>query len=112
MRELIGAPIVFIEAVTSERHAARYIAKYLGKDPEQFGKQNRYFASRKWEQAGADEATEETWDKEGWEYARGERYTDLVQNLVSQGYYPQVLPGRTTKCWKPGCWPEHFFEPP
>jgi len=50
MAELMGAPIVDIRRVTSERGAARYIAKYLGKDPHSFDGCKRYWRSQDWAQ--------------------------------------------------------------
>lgn len=48
MSLLIGAPIVDIRRVTSQKGAARYIAKYLGKDPHSFDGCKRYWRSQDW----------------------------------------------------------------
>lgn len=49
MRELNGAPIVWIEQVHSTRKAINYVSKYIGKAPAQFGNRKRYWVSRGWE---------------------------------------------------------------
>lgn len=48
MGELIGAPIVFIEKVTNPIKAARYIAKYISKDPVLWPGSKRYWRSLHW----------------------------------------------------------------
>ena len=48
MKKLIGAPIVNIQRVTTPKGAARYIAKYIGKDPQGFLGTRRYWRSRDW----------------------------------------------------------------
>lgn len=45
MLELTGAPIVDVRAVRGRREAARYVAKYIAKRPEQFGTAKRYWRS-------------------------------------------------------------------
>ena len=46
MLELIDAPVVDIRKCSSGRDAARYLAKYVGKGPKQFGNLKRYWSSR------------------------------------------------------------------
>lgn len=43
MMDLIEAPIVDIRRVHSKRHAANYVAKYVGKGPRSFGSLKRYW---------------------------------------------------------------------
>jgi len=45
MQELIESPIVYIERIKSTTHAVRYVAKYIGKKPAQFGTCKRYWQS-------------------------------------------------------------------
>lgn len=47
-KRLTGAHRVEIQACKTSRDTARYVAKYLGKDPETFGTQHRYIRSQKW----------------------------------------------------------------
>lgn len=49
MDEIAGAPIVDIRKVRSVTHAARYIAKYVGKAPHKFGTLKRYWHTRGWD---------------------------------------------------------------
>lgn len=48
MRDLIGAPIVYIEKIKSKRKIANYVAKYVGKAPHQFDGCKRYWRSLDW----------------------------------------------------------------
>lgn len=49
MDELVGAKIVDIRTVWNPRQIARYLGKYLGKQPHRFGTQKRYSSSRNWD---------------------------------------------------------------
>lgn len=46
MAELIASPIVDVRRIRSKHMAARYIAKYVGKQPGKFGTTKRYWQSR------------------------------------------------------------------
>lgn len=46
MRRLAGSPIVDIRKVSSSKHAAGYVAKYLGKAPARFAGSRAYWYSR------------------------------------------------------------------
>lgn len=48
MQNLIGAPIVDIRSARDVQHLAKYLAKYLGKDPHRFGTGKRYWTTRDW----------------------------------------------------------------
>lgn len=48
MQELIDAPIVDIRRIDSAGRAAKYVSKYVGKDPRQFGTHKRYHRSKDW----------------------------------------------------------------
>jgi len=48
MSDLICSPVVWIEAIKNTRHAVRYVTKYVGKAPAQFGQLRRYWVSRGW----------------------------------------------------------------
>jgi len=49
MKKLINAPIVHIEEVKSEDDLARYLSKYIGKDPHRFATCKRYWSTQDWE---------------------------------------------------------------
>ena len=48
MDELTHSPIVDIRHVDDSQKAVRYVAKYVGKDPERFLGCKRYWSSRNW----------------------------------------------------------------
>lgn len=48
LKELIGANIVDIRYIRSQKIVALYIAKYIGKEPYQFGTLKRYWRSKKY----------------------------------------------------------------
>lgn len=48
MAQIANAPIVDIRKVRSVTHAARYIAKYVGKAPHRFGTCKRYWCTKGW----------------------------------------------------------------
>ncbi len=45
---LTGSPGIDIRAVYGAGNAAKYLAKYIGKDPHRFGTTKRYWHSRNW----------------------------------------------------------------
>jgi len=46
--EISGSPGIDIRAIYGAGNAARYLAKYIGKDPHRFGTTKRYWHSRNW----------------------------------------------------------------
>jgi len=74
MGELTGAPVVDIRKIKSQTEVVRYLAKYIGKNPEQFGTAKRY-----WQTPGyqLDRLT----DEDG--LAPRKRQWDVVQLAVS-----------------------------
>jgi len=49
MEELIASPIVDIRRIYNQKHAIRYVAKYVTKDPEKLGTSKRYWCSQAYE---------------------------------------------------------------
>jgi len=49
MASLAGSPIVDIRKIRNPVEAVRYVAKYIGKRPAQFGTSKRYWCSRNYE---------------------------------------------------------------
>ena len=47
-QKLTGSPGVDIRAIYKAGNAAKYLAKYIGKDPHRFGTTKRYWHSRNW----------------------------------------------------------------
>jgi len=58
MLELLKSPILDVRAIDSTTRVAAYIAKYLGKDPHQFGTCKRYWHSKDWNVTPEPEAPE------------------------------------------------------
>lgn len=48
MADYIGAPIVDVRRIDSEKKAANYISKYVGKAPQRVGTSKRYYKSQNW----------------------------------------------------------------
>lgn len=48
MATLIGAPVVDVRAIDSARNVAKYVSKYIGKDPQPFQGTKRYWRSLDW----------------------------------------------------------------
>ena len=90
MRELNGSPIVDIRKITNEREIARYVAKYVGKEPHKFGRLKRYWHSKNWlpaKQTQADEAEMPPWRID-------EQRLDLVyMDAFREGKAPRTRPG-------------------
>ena len=57
--EMTGSKVVDIRAITAEEATARYLTKYLGKNPTKFGTHRRYGFSRGYEPADKDD-----WEKD------------------------------------------------
>lgn len=49
MAAYIGSPIIDIRRIDKHRNVASYVAKYIGKEPHQFGTCKRYYRSRDYE---------------------------------------------------------------
>lgn len=49
MQDINGAPVCDIRKVRSEGHVARYLAKYIGKEPHRFGTCKRYWYTKGWD---------------------------------------------------------------
>lgn len=54
MRDMTGAPVCWIEEIKNTGHAVSYCAKYVGKEPAQFGNRKRYWFSKNWEENSGD----------------------------------------------------------
>lgn len=59
MNELTGSPIVDIRRIKNTREVVRYVAKYITKQPAQFGTSKRYWQSTNYQLERAHEATDE-----------------------------------------------------
>lgn len=85
MRQLNGAPIVWIEQVKSQKKAINYVSKYVTKEPAQFGNRKRYWISRGWQVNAAPKAEREPFDPLTTRVVR-ERWLDTLDRYPFQGY--------------------------
>lgn len=67
MDELARSPIVSVERIEDPVKAARYIAKYIGKEPHKFGTCKRYWSTPGWNQTPLDEEQDEFWKAQRYE---------------------------------------------
>lgn len=87
MSERLDSPIIDIRATRNSRAVARYIGKYLGKDPTKFSGCQRYWCSRAW-RTDHDEQREQKEERKFWHHL--ERRIDLVaDNLTANGWIIQ-----------------------
>lgn len=103
MDALIGAPVVDVRRVRSQRGVARYVAKYTAKDPVMWPGTKRYWCSLDWEwsRKDRDRPVLEAWqdqyiEKRGvWTLIR--QWYDLGWTLCAEGdtvtiYHPTRRP--------------------
>ncbi len=82
---LTGSFVVHIRKVDANRNAAKYLAKYIGKDPHRFGTTKRYWCSRNWfDVVPPRKRRDGTWDSK-WHIVR-ERVGALAQELYLRGW--------------------------
>ncbi len=97
--EIVGAPVVWIEAIRSHRYAARYLGKYLTKAEDRLGTTKRYWCSK-------------GWLPPGWRPGRARlapaRFvwvrspiTEAVATLAAAGYAGQWATPDTWTGWRP-----------
>jgi hypothetical protein len=67
MKALIGSPIVDIRAVKNPKHAAIYVAKYIGKAPHRFATCKRYWHTKEWDTTPPDQEERSPWGTGRWE---------------------------------------------
>jgi hypothetical protein len=88
-KRLTGWYITKMVRVRGPGEAARYVAKYLGKDPAKFGNCKRYWTTQDWKLQGSDAEAEE-WDRQAWSFTR-ERVEEVLTRLLREG--GQLVPG-------------------
>lgn len=70
MALLMRAPICDIRRVKSLRHIARYVAKYIGKDPQRFATCKRYWTTQGWDKWHEDREQPEFGHQITWQIVR------------------------------------------
>jgi len=90
MLELLKSPILDVRAIDSTTRVAAYIAKYLGKDPHQFGTCKRYWHSTDWNitpEPEAPETSKQFLHSERW---RGS-WHEIVRRLVEMKHPHRIV---------------------
>src|SRR5262249_16696808 len=81
-----GSPVVDIRQVKNARQAARYVAKYIGKEPAQFGTSKRYWCSQGWDTGKAERVEKRLeWAHERW-LPREQTFRELVHQHWANGW--------------------------
>lgn len=96
--QLLGAPIVHIEAIRKTKALASYVAKYVGKEPHKFGTSKRYYATRSYE-VDPYEKPEPMLRIDGNWYADDRSLKDLEHGLRME-FWQTALQGRELWAWK------------
>lgn len=109
MKALIGAPIVWIEQVKSTKKAINYVAKYVGKEPAQFGTRKRYWISKGWIVNVAAVPEREPFDpittrvvREGWEETlRRYPFQGFTHEIGEDGWHRfAAVPRERSERWR------------
>jgi len=100
--ELARSPVVHIEAVSSVKKAASYIAKYIAKKPARFGNSKRYFASRDYELDRSEKPLARSQDPHPWQVERESMYW-LIRKFIDDGWAARSA-GRDRMYFVPGTW--------
>ena len=101
MANLMGSPVVWIEAIKGTAHAVAYVTKYVTKEPAQWGNKKRYWCSRNWsENTSTDGAATFTRYKDV-EVLRMS-WSEFTQQRVVSRYTREDLDDGWVRFWKPG----------
>lgn len=103
MRDLMGSPIVWIEAIKGAKHAVAYVTKYITKAPAQWGNKKRYWRSRNWKvnTGDPDDTFERVKDVEVIRVS----WNDYSQRRVRERYTFEYQEDGWYKIWRPGLHP-------
>lgn len=101
MGELLASPIVDIRKVHGSAGAIRYVTKYVTKEPAQFGRAKRYFASRDWRVNQGDDVEPYKLDKTGVTVVRGS-WREALQERVRGRWTWETLPDGWIRFHRPG----------
>lgn len=104
MRDLVGAPFVWISLIRNAEHAVRYVAKYVTKEPAQFGSLKRYWRSRWYTQEVSSTHEKQPFDRWTTDVVRAS-YSETSQNRIRQGWTVETLENGWLRWWRPGRMP-------
>jgi len=100
MGELTGSPIVDIRAIKKARDVARYVAKYLGKAPHQFGTFKRYWHSKNYEIDQSHKPVKEKDPLVTWTVDRRPRPV-IYREWANLGWLFRPFEGVEMRAWRP-----------
>lgn len=101
MTDLLGSPVVWIEAIKGSKHAIAYVTKYVTKAPAQWGNKKRYWQSRNWNLHKDDEDTRD-WKKHDDVEVVRIQWSDLAQRRSGEGWTAEIDDQGWWKWWRPG----------
>jgi hypothetical protein len=104
MRELLNSPIVDIRQIKGQQGAISYVTKYVTKEPAQFGRAKRYFASHDW-RVNAGEPVEHCQIDRSAVVVIRRPWRDEIQQRVLQGWTWETLPDGWQRFHRPGSMP-------
>jgi len=94
MAELAESPIVDIRKIRNPLEAVRYVAKYIGKRPAQFGTSKRYWCSRNYEPEYSRPLESDDIPQGVWTVER-RPIDEIVVDWISHGYAMRQYDDRT-----------------
>jgi len=100
MDELLSAPIVDIRKIPNQKGVARYVAKYLGKEPQTFGSFKRYWHSKNWEVDQSAKPVKEKNPLITWTVDRRPR-SEIYREWANLGWLFRPFPGIEMAAWRP-----------
>lgn len=101
MADLLSSPIVDIRKVSGSAGAIAYVTKYVTKQPAQFGRAKRYFASRDWRVNQGDEVEPYKIDRSSVSVVR-RAWRDELQDRVRSRWTWEQLSDGWTRFHRPG----------
>jgi len=93
MRQIINAPIVWIERIKSAKTAIAYVSKYVTKAPAQFGKSRRYWVSRWYQLIKYERTKRSLYDRINTRVVFQD-FSELVLEIVQHRLIPKVIDKR------------------
>jgi len=88
MGSILASPIVDIRLIRNQKEVVRYVAKYIAKNPAQFGKSKRYWSSRDYELDQSEKPIKATLDPFPWRVDKRSIYI-IFNEWIHEGYYPR-----------------------
>lgn len=109
MRQLIGAPIVWIEKINGTAQAIRYVTKYVAKAPAQFGCGKRYWVSRRWVVSPAPPIERTPLERGTYTVSR-ERWAETIQHRTNSRYSWEWVDEGWCRFYRPGTFGDAYGE--